>query len=156
MIRGNNIELNKKHLTGITQIAESAIEGLNEESFDDQIESIKSLVGHTIKFSNIRKVILGNDEKIPKINHQKFDMFKNLIKNSLYDTLTPLQRRELSKYSEHFTLTEDFVVDAFLVLNCYLSIFRQQDSHIIKTESDRIFKITQYAIRNSRLETLFN
>lgn len=154
LIRSNNIELNRKHLTGITQIAESATEGLNVESFDEQIESMKSLVGHTVKFSNIRKVILGNDEKIPKINHQKFDMFKNLIKNSLYDTLTPLQRRELSKYSEHFTLTEDFVVDAFLVLNCYLSIFRNQDSHIIKTESERIFKITQYAIRNSRLETL--
>lgn len=154
LIGTNNIELNKKHLTGITIAAESATDGLNGETFDEQIESIKSLIGHNVKFSNIRKIILGDDENIPKINHLKFDKFKYLLRNKLYKTLTLSQRYQLNTSSKYFNLTEDFMVDAFLVLNCYLGLFNNQDSHIIKTETERIFKITQYSIRNSRLETL--
>ena len=43
MIGANNVGLTKKHLTGVTKAAEDASEGLNGESFNDQIESLRSL-----------------------------------------------------------------------------------------------------------------
>jgi hypothetical protein len=35
-----------------------------------------------------------------------------------------------------------------------MRLFSKQDSHIIKNETDRIMKITQWAVRNSVLEAL--
>jgi len=35
-----------------------------------------------------------------------------------------------------------------------MKLFNRQDSHIIKNETDRIIKITQWAVRNSVLEAL--
>jgi len=71
----NNVGMNKKHLTGVTQAAEDASVGLNGETFDEQIESLQSLVGHRIHFSKLRQIILGDKEEIPQINHRKFFCF---------------------------------------------------------------------------------
>ena len=49
---------------------------------------------------------------------------------------------------------EDFYLDAFFAFQLYLRIFNRQDSHIIKNETDRIMKMTQWAVRNSVLESL--
>ena len=49
---------------------------------------------------------------------------------------------------------EDFYLDAFWVFGTYMRLFNQQDSHIIKNETDRIMKITQWAVRNNVLEAL--
>jgi hypothetical protein len=35
-----------------------------------------------------------------------------------------------------------------------LRLFNKQDSHIIKNETDRIMKMTQWAVRNNVLEAL--
>lgn len=158
MIGANNVGLTKKHLTGVTKAAEDASEGLNGESFDEQIESLRSLVGHRIQLSKLRQVILGDKEDVPQINHRKFDAFKNSIRFAASDGLikiTTEQRHQLFTESEKMTtIQHDFYIDAFWAFQVYLRLFNKQDSHIIKNETDRIMKMTQWAVRNNVLESL--
>ena len=49
---------------------------------------------------------------------------------------------------------KDFYLDAFWAFQVYLRLFNKQDSHIIKNETERIMKMTQWAVRNSVLESL--
>jgi hypothetical protein len=154
----NNASISRKHLTGVTEAAEEASAGLSGETFNEQIESLQNLVGHRIQFSKIRQVILGDKEEIPQINHRKFDAFKNSIRFADSDGLTKLtkeQRDQLYIDSERMKeVKEDFYLDAFWVFGTYMKIFNKQDSHIIKNESDRIMKMTQWAVRNNVLEAL--
>jgi len=154
----NNVGMNKKHLTGVTQAAEDASVALNGETFDEQIESMQSLVGNRIQFSKIRQIILGDKEEIPQINHRKFDAFKNSVRFASSDlkiNLTTEQHRQLLKESEKMKEVEhDFYLDAFWSFQMYLRLFNKQDSHIIKNETERIMKMTQWAVRNSVLESL--
>lgn len=155
-----NVGLVKKHLTGVTQAAEVATEGLNGETFNEQVEAMNSLVGHQIAFSKIREVILGDKKEIPKINHRKFDAFKNMIRYEVSDgklKLTKSQHDILFKESDKINTIsplEDFNLDAFKAFQIYLRIFNRQDSHVIKIETDRILKMTKWAIRNAVLESL--
>ena len=156
----NNVGLVKKHLKGVTEAAEVATEGLNGETFNEQIESMNSLVGHQIAFSKIREVILGDKKEIPQINHRKFDAFKNMIRYAVSDgklKLTKAQHEILFKESDKINTIsslEDFNLDAFWAFQVYLRIFNRQDSHIIKIETERIIKMTKWAIRNAVLESL--
>lgn len=155
-----NVGLVKKHLTGVTQAAEVATEGLNGETFNEQVDAMNSLVGHQIAFSKIREVILGDKKEIPKINHRKFDAFKNMIRYEVSDgklKLTKSQHDILFKESDKINTIsplEDFNLDAFKAFQIYLRIFNRQDSHVIKIETDRILKMTKWAIRNAVLESL--
>ncbi len=157
-IGANNVGLSRKHLTGVNIAAEDASKGLTGETFDEQIEALQNLVGHRIKFSKIRQVILGNKEEIPQINHRKFDAFKNSIRYADSDrliTLTKEQRSQLYTDSERMKeVKEDFYLDAFWVFGAYMRLFNRQDSHVIKNETDRIMKITQWSVRNNVLEAL--
>lgn len=151
-----NVGLTKKHLRGVTKAAEVASEGLNGETFDEQVEALQSIVGHRVALSKIRQIILGEGEPT-QISHRKFDAFKNIIRWSKRNELTKEQFLFLSKSSESIKSIEnvnDFYIDAFLVLQSYLSIFNREDAHIIKNETERIMKITQCAIRNSLLESI--
>ena len=155
-----NVGLVKKHLTGVTEAAETATIGLNDETFDEQIEAMNNLVGHRIQLSKLRQVILGDKEDVPQINHRKFDAFKNMVRFAHNDGLIKLtsdQYNILFKESSKLTTiqpNEDFYLDAFFAFQLYLRIFNRQDSHIIKAETDRIFKMTTWAVRNSVLEAL--
>ena len=155
---GNNVGMSKKHLKGVTEAADVASIGFNGETFDDQIESLQNLVGHRIKLSKIREVILGDKEDIPQINHRKFDAFKNSVRFADGDGLIRLtgeQRSQLYTESERMTeVKEDFYLDAFWVFGSYMRLFNRQDSHVIKNETDRIMKMTQWAVRNNVLEAL--
>ena len=157
-IGANNVGLSKKHLTGVNVAAEDASKGLTGETFDEQIEALQNLVGHRIQFSKIREVILGDKEEIPQINHRKFDAFKNSVRYADSDgliRLTKEQRSQLHTGSERMKeVKEDFYLDAFWVFGTYMRLFNKQDSHIIKNETDRIMKITQWSVRNSVLEAL--
>jgi hypothetical protein len=157
-IGANNVGLSKKHLTGVNVAAEDASKGLTGETFDEQIEALQNLVGHRIQFSKIREVILGDKEEIPQINHRKFDAFKNSVRYADSDGLIRLtreQRSQLYTDSERMKeVKEDFYLDAFWVFGTYMRLFNKQDSHIIKNETDRIMKITQWSVRNSVLESL--
>jgi hypothetical protein len=158
MIGANNVGMSKKHLTGVTQLAEESSKGLSGETFNEQIESLNNLVGHRVQFSKIRQVILGDSEEIPQVNHRKFDAFKNSIRYAHSDgiiRLTTEQRKQLHVESEKMNSIEhDFYVDAFWVFGVYLRLFNKQDSHIIKNETERIMNITQWAVRNNALEAL--
>lgn len=162
VIGSSNTGLIKKHLKGVTHAAEVASEGLNGETFNEQIESMESIVGHKVAFSKLREIILGEGE-IPQINHRKFDAFKNNVryvanKIELVQTKLSVEQRNML-YTESNKIKEvtrelDFYVDAFWAFQSYLKIFNRQDSHIIKIETERISKITQCSIRNSILESL--
>jgi hypothetical protein len=157
-IGANNVGLTKLHLKGVTQAAEDASAGLNGETFDEQIESLNSLVGHRIQFSKIRQVILGDKEEVPAVNHRKFDAFKNSVRFSHSDgkiNLTNDQRSQLFVESEKLTsIQHDFYIDAFWAFQLYMRLFSKQDAHVIKNETGRIMKMTQWAVRNNVLEAL--
>ena len=157
-IGANNVGLSKKHLTGVNIAAEDASKGLTGETFDEQIEALRNLVGHRIQFSKIRQVILGDKEEIPQVNHRKFDAFKNSVRYADGDgliRLTKEQRSQLYTDSERMKeVKEDFYLDAFWSFGSYMRLFNRQDSHVIKNETDRIMKITQWSVRNSILESL--
>lgn len=156
----SNVGLVKKHLKGVTQAAEEATSGLNDETFNEQIDAIKSIVGHRIQMSKIRQVILGDKEDVPQINHKKFDAFKNSLKYAASQgmiKITDAQRNLLLTESEKITSIDssvDFYIDAFYAFQVYLMLFNKQDSHIIKNETERILGITQWAVRNNVLESL--
>ncbi len=157
-IGANNASMSKKHLTGVTEAAEEASVDLSGETFDEQVQSLRTLVGHRIQFSKLRQVILGESEEIPQVNHRKFDAFKNSLRFADSDrivTLTSEQRKMLYQTSESMKeVTNDFYIDAFWAFGTYMKLFNKQDSHIIKNESDRIMKMTQWAVRNNLLEAL--
>jgi len=159
----NNISLTKKHLKGVTKAAEDASIGLNGETFDQQIESINSILGHRIKFSKLREIILGLDEvdfqDVSNVNHRKFDAFKNTIRwsNDGGFTLSNDQRNMMFTSSDKMISVPsdiDFYIDAFWAFQFYLRIFNRQDANVVKNETNRIMKVTQWAVRNNVLEAL--
>ncbi len=159
----NNISLTKKHLKGVTKAAEDASVGLNGETFDQQIESINSILGHRIKFSKLREIILGLDEvdfqDVSNVNHRKFDAFKNAIRwaNDGGFTLSNEQKNMIFSASDRMISVPsdlDFYIDAFWAFQFYLRIFNRQDANVVKNETNRIMKVTQWAVRNNVLESL--
>ena len=148
----NNMSLCKKHLTGLTKAAEEVAVSIDGETFNEQIESIKSLVGERVLFSKVREIIIDKDQKI---NHRKFDAFKNQLS---YCNIkwTKEQYSLLRTESEKLVIDNknDFDLDAYMVFNLYMQIFRNQDSYVVKKETERIIKITQCFIRNEKLEQL--
>jgi hypothetical protein len=155
-IHSSNIGLSKRHLKGVTKAAEESTQNINVETFDQQINDIKSLIDHKVKLSNIRDIIV--DENL-KVNHSKFDSFKWSILNFQSEGRVQLsndQKMMLRMPSEKLQITQenDFYLDAFFVFQTYLRIFSNQDSHLIKKETEKIMKITQCSIRNNQLELL--
>lgn len=152
-----NLGLTKKHLRGVTQAAEIASTGLDGETFNEQIESITSLVGHKISLSNLRGCIIKDNEV--KADHLKFDALKNSIIYYASEgrlRLSDSQYLTLRTQSDKLTIdnTNDFYVDAFWVFQTYLRLFNRQDSHVVKRETERIMSITQCSVRNQILEEL--
>lgn len=156
-MHSQNNSLNKKHLNGVTKLVNDLSDNLNDETFDEQIKSIESLVGHKISLSKIREIIIGDNLEVPKVNHYKFDAFKNIIRSIKTLELNDKQSEMLLMKSldikkiDKFT---DFDMDAFLAFRLYMSIFNKQDSHIVKNETERIMHMTKWAVRDRILEEL--
>ena len=158
-VGAHNASLVKKHLKGVTQAAEEASVGFDGESFNEQVENIKSLVGHQISFSKMREVILGDLDDTTKVNHRKFDAFKNTIRYARSGgfNLNSDQMNLMYKYSENLDSVPtnlDFYMDAFWAFQMYMRLFNKQDSHIVKNETTRIMNMTKWAVRNAVLEEL--
>lgn len=152
-----NLGLTKKHLKGVTKAAEEASTGLDGETFTQQIEDIKSLVGHRISLSKLKDIIVLDNEV--KADHMKFDAFKNSIIYYASEgqlKLTQNQYTTLRTYSEKLNIdsSNDFYIDAFWAFQVYLRLFNKQDSHVVKRETERIMSITQWSVRNQTLEAL--
>ncbi len=152
-----NLGLTKKHLKGVTKAAEEASTGLDGETFTQQIEDIKSLVGHRISLSKLKDIIVLDNEV--KADHMKFDAFKNSIIYYASEgqlKLTQNQYTTLRTYSEKLNIdsSNDFYIDAFWAFQVYLRLFNKQDSHVVKRETERIMSITQWSVRNQTLEEL--
>ena len=147
-----NMQICKKHLTGLTKAAEEVAMNIDGETFNEQVESIKSLIGEKVLLSNVREIIVDKDQQI---NHRKFNSFKAYLVD-FYPNLTKDQIDLLKTPSEKITINSDndFQLDAYQVFNLYMTIFRNQDSYIVRKETERIIKITQCFIRNRKLENL--
>ena len=153
-----NLSLSKKHLKGVTQLAEEVSKSIDIETFDEQIESIKSLVGQRVMLSKVREIVVDKDLKI---NHKKFDALKNSLRHSPTDKiygLTKDQIETLSTPSENlvFNSKNDFLVDAYQVFSCYIQVFSRQDSYIVKKETEKILKITQCFVRDEKINSLLD
>lgn len=149
----SNMSLYRKHLTGITGLAEDVSKSIDGETFEEQIKAIQSIAGERVMLSNVRDIIVDEDLKI---NHMKFDAFKNMLIWNAKLALTTQQDSLLRTPSEKITFnaTNDISMDAFLVFNLYMQIFRNQDAHIVKKETERIMSITQCFIRNEKLKEI--
>lgn len=143
LIGVNNISFTKKHLIGVTEAAEDTSCIINTETFNEQIDAIKSLVGERVLLSNIKKIIIDKNQKI---NHLKFDSFKNQL---LYSTKLTDEQYKVLKSNDG-----DMSIDAYLAFNLYMQLFRNQDSYVIKKETEKIIKITQCFIRNQKIDNI--
>lgn len=150
-----NVSLSKRHVLGITKLAEDAAFYIDGETFDEQVKSIESLVGEQVKLSKLREIIVDKDQKI---NHRKFDAFKSQVlyynKLKLTNEQYSLLRTESEKMDINYL--NDFSIDAYLAFNFYMNIFRNQDSYIVRKETEKILNITQCFVRNELIEQLLS
>ena len=151
-----NMSLSKKHLRGVTKMAEDASQSIDIETFDEQIDSIRSLIGERVLLSKVKDIILDKDLKV---NHNKFDALKNSLRWSKSDRLDALnteQIKTLMTPSEKLVIDHhnDFSIDAYKIFNCYLQVFSRQDSYVVKKETEKILKITQCFIRDQKINQL--
>ena len=165
----DNMHLSKKHYIGITDKAEDVSKAITSESFEQQIEALTSLVGQKVLLSNLQKIILvtkdvettaGVKQEITKSSHQAFDNFKNKLLGSVdaLQDVTKDQRNTLKTSSEtlRFNVKNDILIDAFKAMHCYMMCFSDKDAHTIVKESERIMKMTQYFIRQEKINKLIN
>jgi hypothetical protein len=157
-IWGLNVNLYRKHLKGITLMAEDKIQQINGETFNEQIDLLKDLVDHKISYQEIVKIIAPNNEV--KVNIQKLESFNQSIlyyhrkNNNLTKEQTELLRLDGEQILAKIENFEPFYFEAFSVFRIYLGLFNRQDSYLIKKETEKISKITLSSIRNSLLESL--
>jgi hypothetical protein len=153
-----NMSLSKKHLRGVTKMAEEVSQTIDVETFDEQIEAIKSLVGERVLLSKVREIIVDKDLKV---NHMKFDALKNMIRWSKTDKEVGLSNEQINTLmtpSEKLTLDyhNDFSIEAYKLFNCYLQIFSRQDSYVVKRETEKILKITQCFVRDEKISQILD
>jgi hypothetical protein len=101
-----NMSLSKKHLRGVTQSAEEVSQAIDVETFDEQIASIKSLVGERVLLSKVRETILDKDLKV---NHMKFDALKNSLRWSKTDKMNSLSSEQIKTL---MTPSEKLILDS--------------------------------------------
>lgn len=150
-----NFSLTTKHIKGITDKAEVASSNIDVETFDEQIKSIQSLVGERVMISQVRSIIIDKDQKV---NHNKFDALKNTLRWNYSKDFTKSQLGVLMTPSEKLNIEShnDFSIDAFRVFLAYMNVFRNQDSYVVKRETEKILKITQCFIREEKLAQLLD
>jgi len=151
-----NMSLSKKHLRGVTKMAEDVSQNIDIETFDEQIASIRSLIGERVLLSKVKDIILDKDLKV---NHNKFDALKNSLRWSKSDRLDSLNTEQIKTLmipSEKLVIDHhnDFSIDAYKIFNCYLQVFSRQDSYVVKKETEKILKITQCFIRDQKINQL--
>jgi len=150
-----NFSLVTKHLKGITDKAESTSQNIDVETFDEQIQSIRSLVGERVMLSQVRNIIVDKEQKV---NHNKFDALKNVLRWNQSKKFDKQQIGVLMTPSDKllFDSKNDFSLDAFQVFQAYMSVFRNQDSYVVRKETDKILRITQCFIRNEKLTQILD
>jgi hypothetical protein len=150
-----NFSLITKHIKGISDKAEVAAQNIDVETFDEQIESIKSLVGERVMISQVRNVIIDKDQKV---NHNKFDALKNVLRWNHSKDFTKAQINVLMTPSDKLNIESynDFSIDAFKVFQAYMNVFRNQDSYVVRKETEKILQITQCFIREDKLSQLLD
>lgn len=151
----NNVSLNKKHLKGITDTAYEVSSHISDENFQEQIRSLSSLIGHSVQLTKVREIIIDEDTAA---NHKKFDSFKNMILNRQIQNLSDSEIMTLRTPSESLVLraSNDVLLNATDVFNCYIRIFSNRNSCSIKKEADKIMKITQFMIRKDKLQKVLS
>ena len=150
-----NFSLVTKHLKGISDKAEVATQNLDVETFDEQINSIRSLVGERVMLSQVRNIIIDKDQKV---NHNKFDALKNVLRWNYSRGLSKQHIGILMTPSEKLNIDTsiDFSFDAFQIFQAYMNVFRNQDSYVVRKETEKILKITQCFVREDKLSQLLD
>lgn len=149
---GRNIDLVKRHLTGITDIVYNF--DLNSEVFDEQIEYLQGLGDNLVSFLDLENGIIGDNENSSNLEILK--KFKSKILNFHNMGLIELDNESIN-YLRNPDLklkrSNNFYIDAFMALRVYLSIFMgRSDSHIIKKQTSIFMDSTINMVRKKRLK----
>ena len=156
----SEFSLRKKHLIGVTDAANNVSTKFSDNTFDAEIESIKSLIGYSVKLSSLQNIIILGENGEPTIGgHGKFDAFKKALENKAtanQQTILRIKSVDLAnKYLTADANKYDFYVDAYDTFVLYTSLFANYDSYVVAKETERIMNVTQQMIRSSKLDELF-
>lgn len=147
-----NLGLSKRHTRGVTSMAEEVSNSINAETFQEQVDALSSLVGQSVYLSSVKNIIV---EKDLKVHHSNFDNFRLWLANTSNEW-TPEQRYVLRTSPLQLNEKNDFAVDAFQVFSVYMAMFAKQDSYVVKKETEKIMKITQFFIRQQALSKILD
>lgn len=150
-----NFNLVTKHIKGITHKAQTTAENFDIETFDEQIESIRKILGERVMFSQVKNIIVDEDLGV---NHAKFNAFKSSFRYTFQSKLTREQISLLMIPSDKLTISkeQDFAMDAFDIFRIYMNVFKNEDSYIVRKETEKIFKITQHFIREEKIQKILD
>jgi hypothetical protein len=160
----SEFSLRKKHLTGVTEAANSLTIKFSEQPFDEEIKAMKSLLNHSVKLSKIQEILVQTERESDtnSSGHLRFDAFKTALErrmrtnkneqNILRTSSESLEKKYSGKDGDRY----DFYVDAYDTFVIYTSLFAYRDSYTIAKETERILNITQQMIRNTKLDALFS
>jgi hypothetical protein len=145
----------KKHYTGITDYVNENVD-IDDGIFKYMLETFDKLIGDQILMSNVQKIItesefLDNSKKTLKKNFKDFLYY--VFRNAYGYDISKENRNKLL-HNLDYNNDNDFMIDSFLVIKCYLMMFRGKDSAIIKRESNRIAKLGVFENRVGFLEEL--
>lgn len=160
----SEFSLRKKHLTGVTEAANNVSMKFDEQPFDDEIKSIKSLLNHSVKLSKIQEILIATerDSDTNSSGHLRFEAFKNVLERRMRTNkheqmiLRTSSESLEAKYSGKDADKYDFYVDAYDAFVIYTSLFVNRDAYVIAKETERIMSITQQMIRNNKLDSIFS
>ncbi len=160
----SEFSLRKKHLTGVTEAANNVSMKFDEQPFEDEIKSIKSLLNHSVKLSKIQEILIApeRDTDTNSTGHLRFDAFKTALERRMrtnkheQNILRTSSESLETKYSGKDADRYDFYVDAYDAFVIYTSLFVNRDAYVIAKETERILNITQQMIRNNKLDSIFS
>ena len=156
----SEFSLRKRHLIGVTDAANKVSSKFSENTFNVEIEMIKSLVGQSVKLSSIQDILIkGDNGEVTIGGHFRFDAFKKAIEDKASNNQKTILRTKsvdlANKYLTNEAERYDFYLDAYDTFVIYTTLFTNHDSYVVAKETDRILNITQQMVRNSKLDELF-
>ena len=156
----------KKHFNGINDFVEENL-SLDTTFFGALIGSLESIIGATIRMSNVQRVITKSDVLMDAVASDRKDFenfriaFSNYIRYNDTDYsadfmngLNPFGRDKTGRVEDYLKSKVDPVVDCYDVFKVYLKIFQKRDVVEIIRQSQKIKNLTTFSVRSSALDLI--
>jgi len=154
----------KRHYKGITDLVNERVD-LDDAPFNEIIETLDGIIGHSIRFSNVVKIILdGKDINEASVtNLKRLEKFIGRIRYRS-TSLDKTQLDMLPRFGYGFSsrvfidriskMVQDPIFDSYEVFKTYMRSFVGEDCVTIKRESDKIKNLTIYKIRKDNIDKI--